>query len=226
MGIFGRMTDIFKSNVNDALDRMEDPEKMLKNMIIEMEEALTKATSALAKAIANEQNLRKQQGLAQQQAAQWEEKAALAMKAGNADLAKQALSKKITYDGQAGQYDGMIAQASNTTQSLRSQLDALKAKLDEARMKQSTLIARAQVAKTQKEFSSAMGTAIGDGAFAKFDTREKKIEGMEAEAQAYSEVSGAAQADDPFAALEKNQQVDDELAKLMAKMGQGGGSGA
>ena len=96
MGIFDRMTDIFKSNVNDALDRMEDPEKMLKNMIIEMEEALTKATSALAKAIANEQNLRKQQGLAQQQAAQWEEKAALAMKAGNADLAKQALSKKIT----------------------------------------------------------------------------------------------------------------------------------
>ena len=68
MGIFDRMTDIFKSNVNDALDRMEDPEKMLKNMIIEMEEALTKATSALAKAIANEQNLRKQQGLAQQQA--------------------------------------------------------------------------------------------------------------------------------------------------------------
>jgi len=121
MGIFDRMTDIFKSNVNDALDRMEDPEKMLKNMIIEMEEALTKATSALAKAIANEQNLRKQQGLAQQQAAQWEEKAALAMKAGNADLAKQALSKKITYDGQARQYDGMIAQAANTTQSLRAQ---------------------------------------------------------------------------------------------------------
>ena len=102
----------------------------------------------------------------------------------------------------------------------------IQAKLDEARMKQSTLVARAQVAKTQKEFSTAMGTAVGNGAFAKFDKMEKKIEGMEAEAQAFSEVSGAAPADDPFAALEKNRQVDDELAKLMAKMGQGGGSGA
>ena len=100
MSVFLRVTDIFKANVNDMLDRMEDPEKMVKQMIIEMEEALVKATSGLAKAMANEQNLRKQQTLAMTQAKQWEDKAALALRAGNADLAK--LMEKMNTGGGAG----------------------------------------------------------------------------------------------------------------------------
>ena len=92
---------------------------MVKQMIIEMEEALVKATSGLAKAMANERSLRKQQALAVTQAKQWEDKAALALRAGNADLAKQALSKKMIYDGQAKQYDAMVAQASATTSRLK-----------------------------------------------------------------------------------------------------------
>ena len=217
MSIFARVSDIFKANVNEILDRMEDPEKMVKQMIIEMEEALVKATSALAKAMANERNLRKQQENALSQAKQWEEKAAMALKAGNADLAKQALSKKIIADGQAKQYDAMVAQASSVTSQLRSQLDTLKTRLDEARMKQATLVARAQTAKTQKEFSTVMGSNVGQGAFAKF-------EGMEAEAQAFSELSGDAPADDPFKDMEKDMQLEAEMAKLMEKMG--GGAGA
>ncbi|HPK06401.1 MAG TPA: PspA/IM30 family protein [Aminivibrio sp.] len=224
MSIFARVSDIFKANVNEMLDRMEDPEKMVKQMIIEMEEALVKATSALAKAMANERNLRKQQENALSQAKQWEEKAAMALKAGNADLAKQALSKKIIADGQAKQYDAMVAQASSVTSQLRSQLDTLKTRLDEARMKQATLVARAQTAKTQKEFSTVMGSNVGQGAFAKFEKMEKKIEGMEAEAQAFSELSGDAPADDPFKDMEKDMQLEAEMAKLMEKMG--GGAGA
>lgn len=224
MSIFVRVSDIFKANVNDMLDRMEDPEKMVKQMIIEMEEALVKATSALAKAMANERNLRKQQENALSQAKQWEEKAAMALKAGNADLAKQALSKKIIADGQAKQYDAMVGQASSVTSQLRSQLDTLKTRLDEARMKQATLVARAQTAKTQKEFSTVMGSNVGQGAFAKFEKMEKKIEGMEAEAQAFSELSGDAPADDPFKDMEKDMQLEAEMAKLMEKMG--GGAGA
>lgn len=220
MSIFARVSDIFKANVNEMLDRMEDPEKMVKQMIIEMEEALVKATSGLAKAMANEKSLRKQQNLAMTQAKQWEDKAALALKAGNADLAKQALSRKMIYDGQAKQYDAMVAQASGTTTQLRGQLDSLKTKLDEARMKQATLVARAQTAKTQKEFSSAMSGA-GQGAFAKFEKMEKKIEGMEAEAEAFSELSGDAPADDPFKAMEADLALEAEMAKLMEKMGGG-----
>ncbi|GAB1399553.1 MAG: PspA/IM30 family protein [Synergistaceae bacterium] len=226
MSIFNRMADIFKSNVNEALDRMEDPEKMVKQMIIEMEEGLVKATSGLAKAMANEKNLQKQQAVAANQARQWEEKATMALKGGNTDLAKQALSKKVVYDGQVQQYQAMVTQASNTTSQLRMQLDTLKGKLDEARMKQSTLVARSQTAKTQKEFSTILGTNVGQGAFAKFDKMEKKIEGMEAEAEAFSELSGEGPADDPFKSMEKDMQVDDEMAKLLEKMNLGGGANA
>ena len=226
MSIFNRMADIFKSNVNEALDRMEDPEKMVKQMIIEMEEGFVKATSGLAKAMANEKNLQKQQAVAANQARQWEEKATMALKGGNTDLAKQALSKKVVYDGQVQQYQAMVTQASNTTSQLRMQLDTLKGKLDEARMKQSTLVARSQTAKTQKEFSTILGTNVGQGAFAKFDKMEKKIEGMEAEAEAFSELSGEGPADDPFKSMEKDMQVDDEMAKLLEKMNLGGGANA
>ena len=226
MGIFDRMADIAKANMNDLLDHMEDPEKMLKNMIIEMEEALTKATSSLAKAMANEEHLRKQRQNAQEQAEQWEAKAALALQASQNDLVKEALTKKMAFDGQRKHYDEMLAQASQTTQTLRSQLDALKAKVDEARMKQSTLAARAQAAKTQKEFATALDSATGDGAFAKFEKMEQKVEGLEAEARAFSEISGSVPQNDPFAALEKDRQLEEELAKLQAKMSPGGGTGA
>ena len=226
MSMFARFTDIFKSNVNDMLDRMEDPEKMVKQMIIEMEEGLVKATSGLAKAMANEKSLKKQYEVAARQAQEWEDKATMAMKAGNADMARQALSKKVVYDGQVKQYDAMLSQASGTTSQLRSQLDALKIKLDEARMKQATLVARAQTAKTQKEFTSVLGQNVGQGAFAKFEKMERKIEGMESEAEALSELGGESPADDAFKSMEADMQLDAEMAKLMEKMNQGGGAGA
>ena len=93
-------------------------------------------------------------------------------------------------------------------------------------MKQSTLVARSQTAKTQKEFSTILGTNVGQGAFAKFDKMEKKIEGMEAEADAISELSGEAAAEDPFKDMEKDMQLEAEMAKLMEKMNSGGGAGA
>lgn len=226
MSIFARMSDIVKANVNEMLDRMEDPEKMVKQMIIEMEEALVKATSGLAKAMANENHLRKQQDGARRQAAEWENRAAMALKAGKADLAREALSKKVAADGQVSQYEAMVGQASATTVQLRFQLDALKTRLDEARMRQATLVARAQAAKTQKEFSTVLGRSVGQGAFAKFDKMEKKIEGMEAEAQAFAEISGEGSSDDPFKAMEKDQQVEEEMARLLARMSEGGADDA
>ena len=226
MSIFGRMSDIIMANINEMLDRMEDPEKMVKQMIVEMEEALTKAAAALAKAMANEQQLRKQQGMALSQSRSWEDKAAIALKGGNSDLARQALAKKVMYDGQAAQYDSMVAQASNTTSQLRAQLDGLKAKIEEARMKQATLVARAEAAKTQKEFTTVLGTSIGEGVFAKFEKMEKKIEGMEAEAQAFSQISGVtgavASKEDPFVTMERDQKVEEEMMKLLVKINQGG----
>lgn len=219
MGIFGRIADIFKANVNDALDKAEDPEKMIKQMVIEMQEAVVKATSGLAQAMGNEKRLEKQMLGFKKQAEDWNNKAMAALKAGNEDLARQALTRKTTAEQQYTQYQQMHSQASTTVTGLKQQVDDLKRKLDEARMKQSTLIARSQNAKAQKEIAQTMGGLDTQSSFAKFDKFEDKIMKLESEAQAFSELSGdSTSLDDEFKALETNSAVDDELAKMKAQL--------
>ncbi len=219
MGIFSRIADVFKANVNDALDKAEDPEKMLKQMIIEMEESVNKATLAVANAIANEKSLERKREKSIKEASDWEQKAMQALKAGRDDLAKAALEKKAVAERNSGTLEPIYQQAKQTSNKMRDQLNALKAKLDEARSRQSTLIARSQAAKAQKQIAQSF-SGVGSDAFSKFDKYEAKIEKTEAEAEAYGELAGdsTTSLDDEFRQLETNSNVDDELLKLKAKM--------
>jgi phage shock protein A len=220
MGIFSRIADIFKANINDVLDRAEDSEKMIKLMVIEMQEALTKSTSALAQAMGNEKRLERQYLQLQTSSEDMQNKAMTALKAGNEALAKSALVKKSQVDTQLAQYKQMYETASATTAQMRTQVDKLKAKLDEARMKESTLIARSQQAKAQTQLAKSLG-GFDDNAFAKFDKFEQKVLKSEAEAQAFTELSASnTSLDDQFAQLQQNNQVDDELARLKAMLNQ------
>jgi len=220
MGIFNRIADIFKSNINDALDKAEDPEKMIRLMVIEMQEALTKSTSALAQAMGNEKRLERQYLQLQSSSEDMQGKAMTALKAGNEALAKTALTKKSQTDQQLAQYKQMYDSASATTAQMRSQVEKLKVKLDEARMKESTLIARSQHAKAQTQMAKSLG-GFDENAFAKFDKFEQKVLQSEAEAQAFTELSSSnTSMDDQFAELEKTSQVDSELAKLKAMLNQ------
>jgi phage shock protein A len=220
MGIFSRIADIFKANINDTLDKAEDPEKMIKLMVIEMQEALTKSTSALAQAMGNEKRLERQYQQLQSSSEDMQSKAMTALKAGNESLAKSALVKKAQVDGQVAQYKQMYESASATTAQMRAQVDKLKAKLDEARMKESTLIARSQHAKAQTQIAKSLG-GFDDNAFGKFDKFEQKVLKSEAEAQAFSELSASTTSlDDQFAELQRNNQVDDELSRLKAMLNQ------
>lgn len=224
MGIFGRISDIFKANVNDALDKMEDPAKMIKQMVIEMQEAVAKATSGLAQAMAQEKKLERDYKKHQQASEQWEQKAMQALNAGNEDLARRALAKKAESESQASQFKGMYEGASATTSKLKSQVEQLKQKLQEARMKESTLIARKEAAEAQKKIAKQVGSFDTGNSFAKFDKWEQKILKSEAEAQAFSELAEGTDAnlDDEFKQLEQNSSVDDDLARLRAKLNQGG----
>ena len=223
MGIFGRIADIFKANVNDALDKMEDPEKMIKQMVIEMQESIAKATSGLATAMAQEKKLERDYNTYLEQAKGWEQKAMTALNAGNEDLARQALAKKADADQQAKQYEVMFTQARDVAAKLKSQVEGLKAKLNEAKMKESTLIARNQSAQAQKQIAKQVGNFDASSNFAKFDKWEEKILKNEAEAQAFTELGqdSSKSLNDDFKLLEKNSQVDDELAKLRAKLNTG-----
>jgi phage shock protein A len=219
MGIFSRITDVFKSNVNDILDNVEDPEKMIKQMVIEMEESINKTTLAVAQAIANEKSLERKHENAKQDKDEWEKKAMQALGAGREDLARAALEKKAIAERNTLDLGPIYTQAKDTANKLRGQLDQLKAKLDEARSRQSTLIARSQAAKAQKQIAQSM-SGVGSDAFGKFDKYEGKIEKLEAEASAFEQLAGGSTSlDEEFKKLSSNSSVDGDLLALKAKMG-------
>lgn len=221
MGIFSRISDIFKSNVNDLVDRAEDPEKMVKQIILDMQKELNKSTQALGKAVASERIAEKQYRDAERNVADWEAKAKAALAAGNVDLAKKALAKKVKYDAEVENYREMYETISNQTEAIRAQVDTLKAKLEEAKSRQALLIARSQMADTKKSLAQSIGGIDTSSSFDKFSRMEEKITRKEAEAEAFSEIAGTAADKDyeTFEQLQRDSKVDSELQRLMAEVG-------
>ena len=222
MGIFRRLSDIIKANINEMLDKAEDPEKMVKQIIIEMQTELTKATQNYGKAKASERLAEKRYLEAQKQSQGWENKAKAALSQGNQELAKAALAKKVKCDEDVENYKEMYDSISNQTEAIGDQVEILKSKLDEAKSRQAMLIARSQMADTQKSLAKSAGGFDGNSALEKFNRMEEKIERKEAEAAAFSEIAGVDnELDDTFAQLETDSKVDSELARLMAEMNGG-----
>lgn len=224
MGIFRRLSDMLKSNVNDLIDRAEDPEKMVKQIIIDMQKELTKATQNYGKAKASERLAEKKYLEAKKVSDNWELKAKAAISQGNTELAKQALAKKVKADEDVASYKEMYDSISAQTEAIGDQVEVLKSKLDEAKARQAMLIARSQMAETQKNLAKSTGGFDGASAMEKFSRMEEKIERKEAEAAAFTEIAGAgddAELNDAFDKLESAAKVDAELARLMAEMGGG-----
>ena len=219
MGLFKRFTDLFRANVNDAIDKAEDPEKMIKYYVVEMQEAITKATSGLAQAMAQEKKLERDHVKYSRLSQDWEKKAMAALQAGNEDLARQALSRKSQADMQMTEYQRLLTNAQQTTGKLREQVQTLKGKLDEARTKESMLIARSQTAKAQKDIAKHLNSYDAGSVFSKFDKFEEKILKSEAEADAAAQLASAdLSLEDEFKQLSKNSQVEDDLLALKAKL--------
>jgi phage shock protein A len=219
MAIFSRLSDLLKANINDLIDKAEDPEKMVKQIIIDMEEQLQNAVQGLGSVMASERQVLKQLEEAQSQSKIWECRAKSALKASNEELAKQAVESKLKADASVKQYQKMHDDMSSQLKVLREQVDILKEKLNEARNRQSMLVARDKVADARKEVSKAVGDLDSSGAFAKMDKMERKIAEKEAQADAAFEVSGIdAEKNDPFADMEKEKDAKDELARLKEEL--------
>ena len=219
MSIFTRLGDLLKANVNDLIDKAEDPEKMVKQIIIDMDKELVKSTQALGKAMASERQIEKQLNDAKAKSDDWAAKAKVALNAGDQDLARKAVEEKLKVDENVAKFQQMYDTISAQTAAIKSQVEELKAKLEEAKNRQAMLIARSQMADTQKDLAQSLGGIGASNAFAKMDKMEEKINRKEAEAQAFSDISGvsSSSASDPYADLEKNQKIEEELAKLMAQ---------
>ena len=219
MAIFARLSDLLKANINDLIDRAEDPEKMVKQIIIDMEEQLQNAVQGLGSVMASERQMRKQLEEAQTQSKLWEDRAKSALKSSNEELAKQAIDTKLKADESVNQYQKMHTDISSQLSILREQVEILKKKLNEARTRQTMLVARDTVADARKEVSSAIGDLDSSGAFAKMDKMERKIAEKEAQADAAYEISGLnAEQNDPFANMDKQKAAEDEMARLKKEL--------
>jgi phage shock protein A len=219
MAIFSRLTDLLKANINDLIDRAEDREKMVKQIIIDMEEQLQNAVQGLGSVMASEREMLKKLKEAQDESKLWEGRARDALKSENEELAKKAIDKKLEADTSVKQYQKMYDNISSQTEILREQVDLLKKKLIEARARQTMLIARDKVAEARQEVISAVGDLDSSGAFAKMDKMEKKIAEKEAQADAAFDISGMDdEEDDEFEEMESKQAADDELARLKKEL--------
>lgn len=222
MGIFQRIGDIAKSNINDLLDKAEDPEKMVKQIIIDMQKELNVATQNYGKAKSSEMLAKRQLDNAKKISQDWENKAKAALSQGNQELAREALSRKVKADEDIAGYQQMYDSISAQTQEIGNQVDELKNKLNDAKSRQAMLIARSNMADTKKSLAKSQGNFDGSSALEKFNRMEEKVMRKEAEADAYNEIAtgGNAETDlnDSFAEIEKNAKVEEELARLMAGM--------
>lgn len=219
MAIFERISDLVRANINDLIDKAENPEKMVKQIIIDMEDQLRKATQGLGTAMGSFNQVKKQLETAQEQSNVWQGKAKTCLEQGNEELAKQALENKVKQDKMVSQYQEMATSMEAQVNEIKSQIDILKQKLEEARSKQAILVARSQMADAKSQMAKTLGNMDSKSAFAKMDKMEQKIEQKEAQANAYSEVSGVQESEnDPFEQMDKENSINAELEKLKQEM--------
>ena len=220
MGIFSRVSDIISANVNDLVDRAEDPAKMVKMLIVEMEEHLEHARDGVAKAIAGEKRLEGTLKKNRAEAEQWQAKAEAAVERSDEELARKCLSRKKEYEKIADSMQQQWETAHRASDILKDDYRRLEEKVEEARRRRDALIARQMAAEAQKEVASvAPAMSKAQRSFSKFDRMESKVEQIEAEALALAELSD--HSSDLNREVEKSQrdaEVDAELAALKAKM--------
>lgn len=222
MGFFSRLATLIKSNLNDLISKSEDPEKMLNQIIVDMNTQLVEAKKQVAKAIADEKRLAKQFKNEQSTAAEWEKKAMMAIRAGDEELAKEALLRKKEHDGLSAAFGGQWEAQKKATDQLKTALRALNNKIEEAKRKKNVLIARKRRAEAMQSIQNTMSGLSDTSAFDTFDRMSEKIDQMEAEAEAGAELQEEYSGDtlkSKFAKLEATAGADEDLEALKRKMG-------
>ncbi|HKK66143.1 MAG TPA: PspA/IM30 family protein [Clostridia bacterium] len=204
MGFFERFRRMIKSNLNQMISRAEDPEKMLNQLIIDMNQQLIESKKSVASAIADEKKLERLMNNALSQSRDWEEKARTAVKAGKDDLAKQALVRKQEFDSQAQQYREQYDSQHESVEKLKQALRQLQQKIEEAQRKKNLLIARSKRADTQRQIQDTIGNLGNNSAFEAFDRLTQDIEDKEAHNAAVEEMESTSSTD----------ELEEEFAKL------------
>jgi phage shock protein A len=221
MGIFSRLKTMISSNVNDLISRAEKPEKMLNQLIIDMQAQLLESKKAVALAIADEKKLERELLNQETQSQDWERKAMLAVRAGKDDLAKEALLRKQEYDNASLEYRKQWESQKASVEKLKESLRELQNKIEEAQRKKNLLIARAKRAEAQQKIQNTISSLDGNrSAFDAFDRMAQKVDQMEAQAEASKELedlSNNSSLERRFNELEKSDTSADLLLEDLKK---------
>src|SRR5687767_14310115 len=225
MGIFDRLSTLFKANINDIISSAENPEKMLNQIIVDMRSQLAKAKQQVAAAIADEKRLRDQADAEYRASQDWEQKAMLAINAGRDDMAKQALLRQNEHAEHAQQLEATWQTHRAETEKLKASLRDLNDKIEEAKRKKNLLLARQRRAEAQARISQTMSGLSDKSAFEAFNRMEERITSNERQLQAAQEIDEEFSGDrlaGEFKQLERGAggaSADVQLLQLKQRMG-------
>lgn len=217
MGLFDRLSRVVRANLNDMVSKAEDPEKVLEQAIIDMQEDLVQLRQAVARAIAAQKRTEQQYNKNQAEANNWQKRAQLALTKGDENLAREALMRKKTNADTAAALKQQLDQQTTQVDTLKNNLIALESKISEAKTKKDMLKARAKAAKANEQLQSTIGSLGTGSAMAAFDRMEEKVMELEASSQAAGELGGVG-LEQQFAQLEAGSGVDDELEAMKAQI--------
>ena len=218
MGIFSRATEIVNSNINALLDKAEDPEKMVRLIIQEMEETLVEVRTTSARAIADRKTLSRRLASLEKEVAEWERKAELAIRKDRDDLARGALAERAKAEAAAGALVKESAALDETLAKLNGDMETLQAKLKDAKARQNAIIMRGKAARSRLGVRRQLSDHNVDDAMMRFEQYESRIDDLEGEVESYDmgQKTLAAEID----ALEGDEKVDAELRRLKARVEQ------
>ncbi|PKH00766.1 phage shock protein PspA [Paraglaciecola sp. MB-3u-78] len=216
MGIFSRFTDIVNSNINSILDKAEDPEKMVRLIIQEMEDTLVEVRSASAKTLASKKEISSQINKMQNEAKDWKAKAELAISKDREDLARAALQEKKKCDEHGSALSSELKGIDEQITKLQSEVGQLQDKLADAKTRQKAIMLRQKTVSSRLEVKKTLDSGKVDAAMGRFEQYERKIDDLESQVDAYD--LGKKTLADEFAELESDDEIDDELAALKKNM--------
>ena len=216
MGIFSRFSDIVNSNINALLDKAEDPEKMVRLIIQEMEDTLVEVRSTSAKTIAEKKELQRVVSKLEAEVADWQAKAELALSKEREDLARAALIERQKAADQAAAVAADITHLDEHVSKLQDEVGQLQDKLADAKARQKAMLMRQKTVSSRLDVKRSLDSNRLNDAMYKFERYEQKIDSLEAQVESYD--LGKKTLKDEFAELASSDKIDNELAELKAKM--------
>lgn len=218
MSIFSRMSDIINANLNALLDKAEDPEKMVRLIVQEMEETLVEVRTTSARTIADKKELVRRRDWLSQESAEWERKAEVAIRKGREDLARGALIEKNKAAESVDAVDHEMVWLDETLAKLSEDTAALQAKIKDAKSRQHAIILRGKAAKSRLGVRRQLHETNIEDAMHRFEHYERKMDDLEGQVEAYD--LGRRTLSDEIDELESDEGIDAELASLKARIGE------